>query len=163
MNQNKVLSQSEIDALLLPTPMDQEIPAEEPKIVTISPNMRGDRDSPMADNSALDSIQTTVTQLAERLDNMDTTLAGLAIPDKSVDAVKTVVHAMQQDFQAVMQRLETLTGQVESILHGLQGTLGHDMRSAFKCRSCDSEESVAARIKCTSCGTENWWGWWPST
>jgi len=29
------------------------------------------------------------------------------------------------------------------------------------CNGCGSEGHVAVRIKCTKCGREMWWGWWP--
>jgi hypothetical protein len=31
----------------------------------------------------------------------------------------------------------------------------------FECSSCRSKHLVAVKIKCTKCGAENWWGYWP--
>jgi hypothetical protein len=31
----------------------------------------------------------------------------------------------------------------------------------FHCVKCHSEKLVAIHVKCTSCGTENWMGWFP--
>lgn len=36
----------------------------------------------------------------------------------------------------------------------------HDLREQFKC-SCGTKGMVAVAIKCTNCGRESWWGWWP--
>jgi len=36
----------------------------------------------------------------------------------------------------------------------------HDLRERFKC-SCGTRGMVAVHFKCTNCGKESWWGWWP--
>ncbi len=58
-------------------------------------------------------------------------------------------------------QLKELSEQVQSILEKLQSTAGYDIGQAFRCNSCYSQGMVAIRVKCTECGRENWWGWWP--
>ena len=31
----------------------------------------------------------------------------------------------------------------------------------FTCKTCDAKGWIAAAIKCTQCGRETYWGWWP--
>jgi len=31
----------------------------------------------------------------------------------------------------------------------------------FQCDSCGSKEFVSFNVKCTKCGKQSWWGWWP--
>jgi hypothetical protein len=37
------------------------------------------------------------------------------------------------------------------------------IRDEFHCVKCHSEKLVAVHVKCTSCGTENWMGWFPNS
>jgi len=43
----------------------------------------------------------------------------------------------------------------------LAGTPMLDIRERFQCSICGSKGLVAAKIKCTKCGEETWWGWHP--
>jgi hypothetical protein len=45
--------------------------------------------------------------------------------------------------------------EVEVVTNPLSG-----IRRDFKC-GCGTTKFLAARVKCTKCGGENWWGWWP--
>ncbi len=36
----------------------------------------------------------------------------------------------------------------------------HGFQEHFECEECGSNQSVAARIKCTDCGHKSWFGWW---
>ena len=40
-------------------------------------------------------------------------------------------------------------------------TIGMAAHETFTCSSCQTMGQVATRLTCTSCGTENWWGWYP--
>ena len=66
-----------------------------------------------------------------------------------------------QDMPAIMAQLQDLSAKVESLMTGMQGTVGYGARQTFVCRSCQNQGNVAAKLNCTSCGEENWWGWWP--
>jgi hypothetical protein len=67
----------------------------------------------------------------------------------------------QQHLDELMVQVKDLSSKVNSLLICLQGTVGFDARHSFVCRNCQSKGQVAARLHCTSCGEENWWGWWP--
>jgi hypothetical protein len=51
-----------------------------------------------------------------------------------------------------------LAQQVEYLL---QRPWAYRLRETFTCRSCAATQYVAERIKCTQCGEETWWGWFP--
>jgi hypothetical protein len=92
-------------------------------------------------------------------------------PKGSVDQLADRVSQLEEEVrrgQVAQQQLDELVGQVKdlnakvnSLLNSLQGTVGFGARQSFVCRSCQSKGQVAARLHCTSCGEENWWGWWP--
>jgi len=67
----------------------------------------------------------------------------------------------QQHLDELMGQVKDLSAKVNSLVTSLQGTVGFGARQSFICRNCQSKGQVAARLHCTSCGEENWWGWWP--
>ena len=68
----------------------------------------------------------------------------------------------QQRLDELMAQVKDLSARVNSLANSLQGTVGFGARHSFVCRNCQSKGQVAARLHCTSCGQENWWGWWPA-
>jgi len=44
----------------------------------------------------------------------------------------------------------------------LEGTPMLSLREKFQCSHCGSKGFVAAKIKCTKCGNDTYWGWHPS-
>jgi len=68
---------------------------------------------------------------------------------------------LQQQVQELTAQLQELAGKVDGIISGLQATVGFNAQGTFTCNSCSAHGLVAARLTCTSCGTEDWWGWFP--
>lgn len=68
---------------------------------------------------------------------------------------------LQQQVQELTAQLQELTGKVAGIVSGLEATVGYDAHGVFTCKSCSAHGQVAARLTCTACGTEDWWGWFP--
>jgi hypothetical protein len=92
-------------------------------------------------------------------------------PEDSIEQIASRVSQLEEEIkrgQVTQQYLDDLVGQVKdlsdkvnSLVSSLQGTVGFGARHSFICRNCQSKGQVAARLHCTSCGEENWWGWWP--
>lgn len=59
-----------------------------------------------------------------------------------------------------VQSLEATSAKIEDIETRLHGTPALGLRQRFKC-DCGSSGYVAIHIKCTKCGREDYWGWWP--
>ncbi len=57
--------------------------------------------------------------------------------------------------------LERLEEQMENISMKLEATPGCNAGNLFTCSSCGTSGKIASPIKCTHCGQEGWWGWWP--
>ena len=75
---------------------------------------------------------------------------------------------LDQNFQQLSQQVQQLFGdlqainsKVDGVTETLQATVGFGVRSVFACKSCEAQGHVATRLTCTSCGTEEWWGWFP--
>lgn len=119
------------------------------------PNQPGD---PVA---TLNTLVTTVTAMAQQLGTAEETLKQFDQLRTDVSETNTTVKEMKESFQEMEQQLQALTSQLQSTLEGLKGTFGYRAKQTFTCDSCNTSSMVATRIKCTHCGKENWWGWWP--
>ena len=56
--------------------------------------------------------------------------------------------------------IRKLGDQFEEMETRLDGTPALRLKERFKC-SCGASGFVALHIKCTKCGEETWWGWFP--
>lgn len=91
------------------------------------------------------------------------------------------VHSIEGRKQRIVEKIEELEKKIREIEEGLRRTLKieelekkmaeiekaldgtlTDIRKRFKC-SCGAQGWVAVNIKCTKCGREDWWGWWPKS
>lgn len=185
MEGNKVLSQAEIDAMLNGGSASQESPEETlpnvqvvqvsavteppaeplPVLIPVSPPFNVGPDTvpnlPKDQVASLEAVVATVSALAEQLGTAEGTLSQFDQLQTDVSETSIAVKEMKQGFQALEQQIQTLTSQVQSTLEGLKGTFGYRAKQTFTCDSCNTSGTVATRIKCTHCGKENWWGWWP--
>ena len=164
----QVLSQEQIDAMLGGGVVEQavaEAPAEAPVSVAAS-NLEDVKAAkataaaeepaaappaplapptagppPAAAGPGTGALQETIEQLTQRVAYLESILQGGAPANGA--------------------QLQELGSKVDSILVSLQGTVGYGARQTFVCSSCQANGNVAAKLNCTSCGEENWWGWWP--
>ena len=132
---DKVLSQNEIDAMLAGGPT-------EPAAAEPAP-------APEAPPPVTQAVQTAPASPPP----------GQAAPGVSIGGEG--VEQLQQQVQQLTAQLQELNGQVDGILSGLQATVGFNAQGSFTCKSCTAHGLVAARMTCTSCGVEDWWGWFP--
>jgi len=56
--------------------------------------------------------------------------------------------------------LEAISAELDDIETRLDGTPALGLKHHFKC-DCGASGFVALHIKCTKCGRESWWGWFP--
>ena len=87
---------------------------------------------------------------AQRMDLIEEKLSFISnIVGVPSDKVKPVKGELDE----IKKRLEDLeSGMNESSCQLLEG---------FACDSCKTQNMVAIHTRCTSCGKENWVGWWP--
>ncbi len=162
----KILAPEQVDAMLAGGSRAQFVPAEAPEEVPISVSATtmeeiraraadspppapdpAPADTPPTGMSETDSPQATIAQLSERLARLES-------------AMQQAGHKQQQ-FQALVDQLQAVNGMVESLTNSLQNTVGFGAHQSFVCSSCQSQGNVAAKLNCTACGEESWWGWWP--
>ena len=148
---DQVLSQAEIDALLNGTSVTEDVPppaAAQPKAAAPPPQPA----PPVATATPPSGNAGDLSQLAERLARVEAAI------NQNGNA-----SALQETVTRLQQSLSELAGQLQAMGTGLQGTVGYAAHENFVCSTCSEKGLVAARLTCTSCGSENWWGWYPPT
>jgi hypothetical protein len=143
---------------------------------------------PKRSDGAQDSLQAVVDSLAERLKRIEDALGDYAHQGNSVQALLDANQQAQDSVAGLAERMGKIEGsmgrlelkgdfcgdgggtgkpdkavenQMKEITRCVQKTLGYNISKTFKCRSCAGIGMVAIRVKCTKCGKESWWGWWP--
>ena len=168
---DQVLTQADIDAMLAGGPVEQSFPAEAPpeSPVVVTPTTidevrARETDAPAPEPDPLataaapvmapvaegdsEALQLTIDQLSQRLAQLESSMQQ--------------TEQLRSEFQAWVGQLQTTNSTVEILMASLQATVGYGAHESFICSSCQSQGNVAAKLNCTACGEENWWGWWPT-
>ncbi|MCH7625147.1 MAG: hypothetical protein IIC83_04415 [Chloroflexi bacterium] len=173
---NKVLSQDEIDAMLSGGSSDGGDSADEaepaappaapaePAPVTAAPAAPAAAPpAPVAAAPALpDETREMLGRMSERLETLGAAMERIAQLERGLTETNSAIRLMHQDMQTMSGQVQLVSSRVEGILSNLKATLGYRAQSTYVCASCQTKGEVAAQVKCTHCGTTNWWGWWPS-
>jgi hypothetical protein len=79
------------------------------------------------------------------------------------EKINEIAGMMQQSpaIDTLAARIEELQGMVLNARRRKSDE--EHIRDEFHCVKCHSEKLVAVHVKCTSCGTENWMGWFPNS
>ena len=106
--------------------------------------------APGVSKEMFDGLAEALKAAMERIANFE---AAMSETNASILQVYHEVKTMSEQSQLVGSK-------VEGILTNLKATLGYRAQKTFTCSSCQANGQVAAKVQCTSCGDENWWGWW---
>lgn len=135
-----------------PAPPPTSVLTPEPAPPAATPALAPAQPTPAAptattlDNEALNG-------LTERVGRLETALA----------ESNNNMRQIRQEFQTFATQVQLIGSRMEGVLDNLKSTLGYRAQKTFTCTSCDADGDVAAKVKCTGCGKENWWGWWPQS
>ena len=83
-------------------------------------------------------------------------------------AISEEVKRLRDELRALADRVEKLEERVSAVQVDIM-LLDDRLREIpisnlyrdFKCSLCGSKHLVAVKFKCTKCGYEGWWGYWP--
>lgn len=166
----RTLSQNEIDAMLKATAQRRDPPPHS----SATPSPTPDKAVPASQNSTQAAPASKpqpkpeaginpaiIADLVKRLDSVEAAIGRINKIESSLAAIQSNGIPKLQDFQAVVNHLKKITGQVENIIQLLQNTPGVGIHKNFHCSSCGTENMVVSQVKCSKCGKEKWLGWWP--
>ena len=165
---NKVLSQEEIDAMLSggasgnaeASGQQEAAPPAGASPAPASPQPTA-APPPAPATPVPDTTQEIINRMAERLETLGAAMERITQLERALTETNAAFRQIHQDFQAMAGQVQLVSSRVEGILDNLKATLGYRAQKTFTCPSCSSHGEVAAQIKCTHCGQQNWWGWWP--
>ena len=80
--------------------------------------------------------------------------------EKKVVGLEAKLESKRENQSAELQVLQ-LKEALKKITTNLKGTPGYGVRQSFNCEKCSDEGHVAVMYRCTKCGHERWYGWWP--
>lgn len=109
----------------------------------------------------VDVIENAVTKLSERMEKLDIAITRLGQQDDSREDVHTLIRMLSDDLRSVTERLDEMEKQISIMARKSSDTMGYAMRGKFHCKSCGAHGYVVSTIRCSRCGDESWWGWWP--
>ena len=104
------------------------------------------------------SLQNTVAGLSEQVNKLTTALKTIKQLEERVRQLESIIKLMPDSTRTLKGRIDEISNVLEMLKDENSGSnIFHD----FKCSQCRSQGLVAFYVKCTSCGKENWMGWWP--
>jgi hypothetical protein len=84
------------------------------------------------------------------------------IEDK-LDQVAATVQSSPKAVRAMGAKIDEIYGLLDAMRRPGRKSDEERIHDEFRCVKCQSEKLVAIHVKCTSCGTENWMGWYPES
>ena len=170
----KVLSQADVDALVALVPdapraaappvSPQPVPAEKPQPAAAEPvrSSVSVHESPALHNvpsSEISALQKTVADLTRQVSKFADTAQRIdLLEEKTAQLAQIIQHSAHNDRPSGEQitEIQTQLCDLSERLHQR-----HELREDFECQHCQSKGTVAFLTKCTACGQERWFGWWP--
>ena len=176
MSENKILSQADIDALLgggastpapvpaatdasLPTVVNLTAPAPAPAPPPPPPQAPVLVAQPAAPANPTPPAYQPPPQPASVAPEAQASSPAAASPDllarlERAEASLTRMREVEFTVRDLTQQLALMQGQFKH-------SFGASARQRLTCGACHTQGQVAVRVRCTSCGEEHWWGWWP--
>ncbi len=102
----------------------------------------------------LREIKSSLTALTQRLSALEARLSRL-------EQARPAQGSSPQEVRRLAKELKRTVGQVEKIKDGLAHTPDYGLQGSFVCEACGTAHTVATLHRCTACGKEGWYGWWP--
>jgi hypothetical protein len=170
----KVLSQADVDALVALVPdvphaaappvAPQSVPAEKLQPSAAEPvrSSVSVHESPAAHtvpSSEIIALQKTVADLTRQVSKFADTAQRIdLLEEKTAQLAQIIQHSARNDRPSGEQiaEIQAQLGDLSERLHQR-----HELREDFECQHCKSKGTVAFLTKCTACGQERWFGWWP--
>jgi len=185
----KVLTQADVDALVAlvpdkpraaaPTVNARSIPVEKPAQLSAEtvqtsayayqspppsagPSNTGHASEVIALQKNAADLTKTVADLSRQVSKFANTAQRLdLLEEKTVRLAQLIQHTSHNVQPSAEQAEQIVEIQVQLQELSVQLNHRHELREDFHCAHCKSKGTMAILTKCTSCGQERWFGWWP--
>lgn len=105
-----------------------------------------------------DDLKKQVAELTAEVNKLSAALHTVAQLEEKVKQLETLIKNTPESTGTLKARIDKIAAKLES---GNGNKPDYGFLEAFRCNHCHTRGNVAIYIKCTSCGKENWMGWWP--
>jgi hypothetical protein len=105
-------------------------------------------------------VEARLAEMSRQLSQLNATMLRLELLEKKVSGLEAR-PAQSPAGSASTQQIQQLSEKLKKILINLKDTPGYAIRSHFDCDQCHDQGHVAVMFRCTNCGHERWYGWWP--
>lgn len=126
-----------------------------------SVNLTRQEQKPEVSADTLNALNAKVVNLTDQLAKMGPSLKRLEYLEKKVIDLEMKLEKNNKS-QELLHRVNQLSEEYKKLSVNLKGTPGYGVRHSFTCEKCNDQGHVAQMFRCTSCGQEKWYGWWPN-
>ena len=170
----KKITQAEIDSMFSKGPQAQAaMPkatsssspgsiTQEPRKIT-EPTQSAHKEARIEPVTSIEdeSLRGTVADIAQRVAQIELDIGRLSQLERTLADWKAASEPNAEAIHSLANKLQNLSAEVEGIVQSLLGTPAYGVRKNFKCNQCGSRGAVATVLRCTQCGKDSLWGWWP--
>ncbi|NQT71316.1 MAG: hypothetical protein HQ553_00930 [Chloroflexi bacterium] len=100
---------------------------------------------------AIEKIPQLEKQLATKIPELERELA----------TMNASITELSAQLQTALNEMKETARKINDAMQGTKGTWGYDIHRTYECQHCGSKGNVVGLVKCSECGDEDWWGWWP--
>jgi hypothetical protein len=109
----------------------------------------------------VDNLNTKIADLTKQFEQMVENLKRLELLEKKVAELEKNPENNAES-PTTVQRVQQLGEELKKISANLKGTPDYGVRYSFNCEKCSDKGHMAIMLRCTKCGHERWYGWWPN-
>jgi hypothetical protein len=115
------------------------------------------------------ALKKTVEDLTKQMAKFNAITTRLDQLEDRIGQVSLAIQNTSHNIEPSLEKIPALEAQLvkipllEAELAELAENIRppHELRDDFVCEKCQSHRTMAILTKCTSCGQEKWFGWWP--
>ncbi len=112
-------------------------------------------------NKVLDQLTTTMESLTRRIEAIEKNIGSLSNEKRDYPDYSSTINSLAAKVSNESLTVRQLDKQLATLKKQLKGTPGFAARDQFTCSTCGAHGYLAVPMKCSNCGTEGWWGWYP--
>jgi prefoldin subunit 5 len=108
----------------------------------------------------ISSLQKNIADLSREVSKLAVAMQTISQLEERVKQLETSLKLSPDSTRTLKSRIDEISNILEMIQ---QKKSDYTFFEEYKCSHCQSKNLVAVHVKCTSCGKENWMGWWPDS
>jgi uncharacterized coiled-coil protein SlyX len=110
-------------------------------------------------SSEIIALQKTVADLTRQVSKLANTAQRIDLLEERTSQLAQLIQHQAHNVPPAEEQIAEIQAQLRDLSRHLNER--PELREVFECRHCKSKGTVAFLTKCTACGRERWFGWWP--